>query len=205
MTSTRACRVMQGGDIGYAAVVAPFVVRMPAVVVLVGAAASGKTTLRHRLVIAGLDPALVVSIDDERAFIRDAVIAQGREPKPLQHYTLPALRRVRAQQQALLVAGQGYVSDATNLPRSERRQHTALAAAHGLPARALLLPALPPDVLAARDALRPELHRVPVEALARHAHRRSLLHPDEVYDEGFEEVIEVTPEDAVRVEIHGGG
>ena len=181
------------------------VVRMPAVVVLVGAAASGKTTLRRRLIAAGLDSALVVSIDDERTFIRDAVIAPGREPKPLQHYTLPALRRVQARQDDLLASGRGYVSDATNLLRSERRKHASLARRHGLPARALLLPALGPDVLTLRDANRPELHRVPAEALARHAHRRSLLRPDEMYDEGFTEVVELTPDTVVLVEFETAG
>ncbi len=174
-------------------------VRVPAVVVLVGAAASGKSTLRQRLMAAGLDPALVVSIDDERTFIRDAVLAQGREPKPLQHYTLPALRRVQARQDALLASGRGYVSDATNLLRSERRKHASQARAHGLPARALLLPALATDVLALRDSNRSELHRVPLEVLARHAHRRSLLRPDQMYDEGFTEVVEVAPDDPVQV------
>ncbi len=176
------------------------VVRMPAVVVLVGAAASGKTTLRQRLIAAGLDAALVASIDDERTFIRDAVIAQGREPKPLQHYTLPALRRVQARLDDLVASGRGYVSDATNLLRSERRRHASQARTHGLPARALLLPALTPDVLAIRNSNRSELHRVPLEVLARHAHRRSLLRPDQMYDEGFTEVVEVAPDTAVLVD-----
>ncbi len=162
--------------------------RLPAVVVLVGAAASGKTTLRGRLVAAGLDPRLVVSLDDERSRMYDAALAHGRVPHPLQAYTLPALRRADVRRTALLRVGCGYVADATHLRRRERRVHVAQARAYALPARALLLARTPLDVLLARNAERPPYRRVPQDVLAAHAHRHSLVTLAMLRDEGFDDV-----------------
>ncbi|WP_345714166.1 AAA family ATPase, partial [Kineococcus glutinatus] len=65
----------------------------PAVVVLVGAAGSGKTTVRRALVAAGFDAGLVVSLDDLRRQLRARDLARGWAPAALQRYSLPAARR----------------------------------------------------------------------------------------------------------------
>lgn len=172
---------------------------MPAVVVLVGAAASGKTMLRRRLVAAGLEERLVVSLDDERERLRAEHLARGLPERPLQEHSLPALRRAARRQQALLRAGRGYLADATHLRRRERRLHLTQACTAGLPARALLLPAVDLDALVVRNATRPEHRQVPLEVLARHAHRRRLLGVDMLAQEGFDEVRQVTPDEPVEV------
>src|SRR3954469_18354466 len=99
-------------------------VELPAVVVLVGAAGSGKTTLRRRLVAAGLvDPGLVVSLDDLRRGFRAADAESGRPARPLQDYSLPAVRRATRRCDALLGFGAGYLSDSTHVRRRERVPH----------------------------------------------------------------------------------
>jgi predicted kinase len=159
------------------------------VTVLIGAPASGKTTLRRRLLTEA--PALaVLSLDDERIALREHDVLAGRVPRPLQDYSHRAVQRCAAAGQALLDAGRGYVADATNLRRRERVAHVRAAHAAGLPAVAVLLPALPLAVLEARNAGRPEEQRVPAAVLAKHAHRRSLLDADLLREEGFDAVVE---------------
>jgi len=162
-----------------------------AVVVLVGAPASGKTTLRRQLLAAGAGPTAVLSPDDERARLRDEDVADGRVPRPLQDYSLSAIRRCEAAASALLGEGRGYVYDATGLRRRDRVLQVRAAHEARLAAIALLLPALPLGVLTERNARRPDDRRVPEEILARHAHRRSLLSAELLLEEGFDDVIEV--------------
>lgn len=160
----------------------------PAVTVLVGAPAAGKSSLRRRLVDAGLPPSRVVCLDD----LRHAARAVAGDPsRRLQDFSVAAVRAAAALQAELLAAGHGYVSDATNLRRRERVAHVRSARAAGLPALALLFPALPVEELAARDRLRPPGERVPVDVLAAFAHRRSLLSRDLLLGEGFDAVHEV--------------
>ena len=161
------------------------------VVVLVGAAASGKTTLRRQLVGARTAPVEVLSLDDERARLWEQDVAAGTEPRPLQDYSLPAVRRCDAAAQRLLAGGRGYLADATHLRRRERIAHVRAAHAAGLPAIAVLLPAVPLDELRRRNEARPGWRRVPEHVLARHAHRRELVTAEMLRDEGFDEVLEV--------------
>jgi predicted kinase len=164
-----------------------------AVVVLVGGAASGKTTVRKQLLAAGAAPCDVLSLDEERAALQERDLAAGREPRELQDYSLPAVRRWEAAAQDLLASGRGYVAAATHLRRRERVTHVRAAHAVGLPAVAILLPALPADVLSEHNALRAAHRRVPENVLARHVHRRSLLSAELLLAEGFDEVVEVAP------------
>jgi predicted kinase len=161
----------------------------------VGAAASGKTTLRRSLLAAGLRAERVVSLDDLRRALRDADVVAGREPRPLQDYTLRALRAAERRQQELLSAGAGYLLDATSLRRRERVAHVRAAHAAGLPAVALLLEALPPDVLAERNARRRSDEVVPQEVLAQQSHRHGLLDAALLEGEGFD-VVRVVPRNA---------
>jgi predicted kinase len=161
-----------------------------AVMVLVGAPASGKTTLRAQLLAAGSGSFPVLTPDDVRAELRDRDIVAGREPRDLQDYSLSAMRRCADRAAELLAAGSGYLADATHLRRKERVAHVRAAHEAGLPAVAVLLPALPLEVLSARNAQRPSERRVPDGILAKHAHRRSLLTTDLLREEGFDDVVE---------------
>ena len=159
---------------------------------LVGAAGSGKTTLRERLVAAGLPAEQVVSLDDERVALSAADAAAGRAPRPLQDHSPQAVRRAERAGAELLARGTGYLADATHLRRRERVAHVRAARAAGLPVVAVLMPALDADVLLARTATRPPHRRVPVDVLVRHAHRRSLLDAQRLLrEDGFDAVVDV--------------
>jgi predicted kinase len=158
------------------------------VVVLVGPPASGKSTVRRQLVAEGLPADLVVSLDDLRRELRD----RSADPRPLQDYTLVALRIAADRQRALVEQGRGYLADAQHLRRRERVAH--VAAAGSLTTVAILLPDLPVEVLLARNALRDDDERVPTEVIARAAHRRSLLTAGLLRAEGFTEVRELHQE-----------
>lgn len=166
------------------------------VVVLVGAPASGKTTLREAFVAQS--PIAVLSPDDERDAMRARALAAGREPRALQDYSLPAIRRCEEAAARLLAEGRGYLADATHLRRRERVAHVRAAHTAGLPAVAVLLPDLPLEVLAARNDRRAEHRRVPENALARHAHRRGLLTAALLREEGFDDVVELGGADDVN-------
>ncbi|SDQ08006.1 AAA family ATPase [Quadrisphaera sp. DSM 44207] len=157
---------------------------------LVGAPASGKTTLRGRLQAAGAAPARTVSLDEERAVARERDVAAGREPRPLQEYSATAVRRCEAAVAASLAAGLPYLADATHLRRRDRVAHVRAAHAAGLRAVAVLMPHLDPAALARRDAARPPERRVPAQVLARCAHRRGLLSAELLVAEGFDAVVE---------------
>jgi predicted kinase len=166
-------------------------VAVPAVVVLVGAPAAGKTCVRRRLVDAGLPARLVVGLDELRRAAQARAAAAGEPVLPLQDYSLTAVRAAAVLQRDLLQTGMGYLADATNLRRRERVDHVRAACAAGLPAVALLLPGHPVETLLARDALRPVDERVPPDVIAAYAHRRSLLTAGLLRGEGFAAVHEV--------------
>jgi predicted kinase len=166
----------------------------PAVVVLVGAPGSGKTTYRRRLLADGFEPERVVSLDDLRRELR----VRSSEPKPLQAYSYGALQIAAERQRALVDTGRGYLADATNLRRRERVAHVAMAGV--LPAYAVLLPDVPLDVLLARNAARAEDEQVPADVIAAFAHRRSLLTRDLLLREGFAGVVEVTDDAATHTD-----
>lgn len=166
-------------------------VRMPAVAVLVGTSGSGKTTLRRRLLAAGLEPARVVSLDDLRRHARADDLARGRAPRELQDYAALAVGRAGRRADALAALGAGYLADATHLRRRDRRAHLRTAQETGLPAVALLTALVSVEELAERNARRPGDEQVPLEVLARQHHRRSLLCPELLLQEGFGVVLQV--------------
>jgi predicted kinase len=170
---------------------------MPAVIVLVGASGSGKTTLRRALQRAGLPGDLVVSLDDLRRRARAWDVAHGRAARDLQDYSALAVRQAARRCDALAGFGAGYLADATHLRRRDRRLHVGVAAGTGLEPRAVLTAALPVEVLVERNLRRPPDERVPVDALLRQAHRRSLLSADLLLTEGFGSVVEVGGEPEV--------
>ncbi|MFL6133792.1 MAG: AAA family ATPase [Nocardioidaceae bacterium] len=163
----------------------------PAVLVLVGTSGSGKTTLRRELVASGLPEDLVVSLDDLRREARDFDILRGRRPRPLQDYSPHAVRLAVRRGNAMAAYGAGYVADATHLRRRDRRLHVRTAEDTGLPSRAVLTPVLPLEVLVERNARRPPDEAVPVDVLARQAHRRSLICAETLAEEGFSVVHEL--------------
>ena len=169
----------------------PAALSAESVLVLVGAPAAGKTTVRAQLLAASPEALIVLSPDDERARMRARDTAAGREPRDLQDYSLPALRLCATRAEELLSSGRGYLADATHLRRKERVAHVRRAHEAGLAAVAVLLPDLPLAVLADRNARRPAERRVPDEILARHAHRRNLLSADLLRGEGFDDVVEI--------------
>lgn len=173
---------------------------LPAVVVLVGPPAAGKTRVRRRLHDAGLPAALAVGLDDLRRAERARAAAAGEPVRPLQDYSLTAVRAAADRHRELLDAGTGYLSDATNLRRRERVDHVRAARAAGLPAVALMLPDHAVDSLLARDALRPADERVPADVIAAYAHRRSLLSADLLRGEGFTAVHDVDDLTHFRIE-----
>ncbi|MDQ4137605.1 MAG: ATP-binding protein [Actinomycetota bacterium] len=175
----------------------PSLLTASAVVVLVGAAASGKTTLRRQLAASGTAPSAVISLDDERLALRERDLAVGREPRELQDYSWAAVQRSDEAARELLSRGLGYIADATHLRRRERVPHLRDAHAAGLVAIAMLLPAVPLDVLRERNTRRPAFRRVPDDILERHAHRRSLLTPELLLEEGFDQVVEAGDHDAI--------
>jgi predicted kinase len=163
----------------------------PEILVLVGASGSGKTTLRGELVAAGLPEDLVVSLDDLRREARRWDIAHGRVPRALQDYSALAVRLAVRRGNALAAFGAGYVADATHLRRKDRRLHVRTAEDTGLPSRAVLTPVLPLEALVERNARRPLDEAVPVDVLARQAHRRSLISAAALSEEGFSAVVEL--------------
>jgi predicted kinase len=169
----------------------PLIPNGPEVLVLVGASGSGKTTLRLRLVANGLPEDLVISLDDLRRRARAVDAARRRQPRPLQDYSALAVRQAARRADALAAFGVGYLADATHLRRRDRRLHVATAAETGLPSRAVLTPVLPLEVLLERNARRPVDEAVPVDVLARQAHRRSLISAETLAEEGFSVVHEL--------------
>jgi predicted kinase len=161
---------------------------MPAVVVLIGPAAAGKTSLRQRLVDDGFDESLVVSLDDTRAWLQQRSRTAGRVTRPLAAYTPVALKVAAAKMRTLLEDGRGYLSDNTNLRRSERLAQVAAARDAGIPVVALLTPRIDLEELVERNQRRPAGLRVPDAILAGQHRRHQRLAPEQLWEEGFDAV-----------------
>jgi predicted kinase len=170
----------------------PFVVQIgrPSLVVLVGAAGSGKTTLAARL----FAPDEVIASDDLRAAISGDAADQRA--------TRPAFALLHREVRRRLAAGRIVVVDATSVERTARRSLVRLASLAGAPVTALVL-ALPPALVQARNAARLE-RPVPGEVVERHLARVASLvgagdHAaiDTLRAEGFTTVIVARSDDDV--------
>jgi len=115
------------------------IVADPSLIVLVGAAGSGKSTFAAR----HFAPAEILSSDAYRALIA------GDETD--QRATKPAFGRLHRELGQRLAAGQLSVVDATNIEPAARRALVTRAAGASLPATAVVLD-LPPSLVLARNA-----------------------------------------------------
>jgi protein phosphatase len=144
----------------------------PCLVVLVGAAGSGKTTLVGRL----FPPDQVLSSDAYRGRIA------GDEAD--QRVTAAAFRLLHRDLERRLAASLTTAIDATSVTAFARRALTRIAARHGIPAVAVVLD-LPPELVLARNASR--AGRIVPEAAVRRqlADLERSLHRDAIAADGF--------------------
>jgi len=144
----------------------------PSLVVLVGAAGSGKTTLATRL----FAPGTVLSSDAYRALV------SGDEAD--QRVTRTAFAILHRELVKRLARGQSVVVDATNVTSFARRALVRRAAAHGVAAVAIVLD-LEPTLVLARNALR--AGRIVPEAAVRRqlADLERSLRPGDLDQDGF--------------------
>jgi protein phosphatase len=147
----------------------------PCLVVLVGAAGSGKSTLARRLFPAGT----ILSSDA----YREQITGDAAD----QRVTRAAFSRLHADLERRMAARLGTVVDATNVTAFARRSLLRRAAAHDVPAVAIVLDLSPPLVLS-RNATRAK-RIVPETAVRRQLSDlgRSVRH-GELADEGFASV-----------------
>jgi protein phosphatase len=136
-------------------------IRAPALVALIGAAGSGKTTLARRL----FDPGDVISSDELRGVV-------SGDPSD-QRATRPAFAILLGEVARRLAAGRVTVVDATSVERAARRALLRVAVAAGADAVAIVL-ALPRDLVHARNASRTG-RPVPPEIVDRHLARLASL------------------------------
>jgi protein phosphatase len=133
----------------------------PGLVVLIGAAGSGKTTLAARL----FPPDEVISSDELRAVVSGDASDQRA--------TRPAFAILHREVARRLAAGQLVVVDATSVEKAARRPLLFRASAARVPAAALVL-ALPAELVHARNAAR-RGRPVPRDVIERHLARIAQL------------------------------
>jgi protein phosphatase len=146
------------------------VLPVPSLVLLVGASGSGKSSFAR----AHFAPTEVLSSDACRAMICDDPADQRATPAAFALLRYIARRR--------LAAGRLTVVDATNAAPRSRRPLLALAAAHSVPAVALILD-IPPAVCVERAAAR--LSRPVPESVVLDQHAELRAGMPALYREGF--------------------
>ncbi|HEY7737565.1 MAG TPA: AAA family ATPase [Candidatus Limnocylindria bacterium] len=154
-----------------------------ALVLLVGVAGSGKSTIAARHFPADA----VLSSDAYRA-------AVSGDPSD-QSATDEAFDRLRTDLDRRMAAGQLAVVDATNVQGWARRELRAVAAHHGRPVVAIVL-ALPPELSLERNAARPD-RRVPPSAIRRQDRHLKQSLP-KLADEGYAAVLMLSDPDQVE-------
>lgn len=166
----------------------PIVIADPSLVVLIGAAGAGKSTLAARL----FRPDEIVSSDALRA-----AIAGDEADQRVSGIVFRALHRTLGRR---LANGQLTVVDATNAERAFRRPLLARARAAGLPSTAIVLD-LHPAIVVEQNAGRARV--VDGDVIERHlAAVRRTVDRDVLGLEGFDQVIVVrTAADAASLSI----
>lgn len=169
----------------------PILIELPesCLVVLIGAAGSGKSTFAAR----HFAPDEVLSSDAFRAHI-------AGDPTD-QRATRPAFRALHAALTRRLRTDRTTVVDATNVTAAARRALTGRAAAAGVPAIAIVLDLPLPEVLARNGARRYVVPEGAVLAQAREL-RQALDDPGGLEADGFARVVRLgsaVEVDAVRV------
>ena len=162
----------------------------PSLVVLVGAAGSGKTTFAARW----FAPEEVLSSDA----LREVVSGDAAD----QRATRPAFGILHRALTRRLAAGRLTVIDATNVQAYARRALLRRSALAGVPAVALVFD-LPPTLVLARNAVRPE--RVVPSGIVREQLQelRRAVRRDDLAAEGFASIVvfrDPLDVDAVRIE-----
>ncbi len=159
-------------------------------VVLAGAAGSGKTTFAHRL----FRRSQVVSSDRCRELVSDDSANQRASPQAfeLMHFWLAKRMEL----------SRFCVADATHATHDSRRRVLDVARAHNYPAYLIVLDA-PAEVCRQRDLLRFK-RRVGPEVIAQQLEKLP-REPERFLAEGFEQVWLLTPEQADRARIQFAG
>jgi predicted kinase len=162
----------------------------PSLVVMIGAAGSGKTTLAARL----FGPDEIVSSDELRAVI-------SGDPGD-QRATRPAFAMLHREVGRRLAAGRLVVVDATSIQRAARLALLRVAAVSGVGAAAVVL-ALPDEVVRARNEARVG-RRVPPDVVEEHLRKVARLvgssdrvAQETLRDEGFATVFVLRSENEV--------
>jgi predicted kinase len=158
---------------------APLVIPDPSLVVLVGAAGAGKSTLAARF----FEPSEILSSDAYREAVSGDAANQGA--------TRLAFRVLHRELDRRLAARRLVVVDATNVESAARRALVSRSAAAGIPAVAIVL-ALPAMVVSARNAARSGRH-VDQSVVDRHLDRlAAVLATNRLTEEGFAEICVLT-------------
>ena len=161
----------------------------PAVVLLIGAAGSGKSTFAARWFPAGA----IISSDALRAEITGDVEDQTANARVFAAVHQALDRR--------LATGLGSLIDATNLIGSGRRAIRERGTRAGIPVFAIVF-SLPADLVQHRNATR-DGRRVPASVVARHlAAAEALLRRGSLEREGYERIVVLRdPEDVAGLEV----
>ncbi|MEW1699474.1 MULTISPECIES: AAA family ATPase [unclassified Streptomyces] len=146
----------------------------PALICLIGAAGSGKTTLASTW-----EPTQVLSLDHYREIVSDQAGDQGASGD-----AVFVLQRVL---EARLRRGLTSVIDATNCDKTTRNGLVQTARRYGIPTVAVLM-ATPLQVCLARNAARPADRRVP-EDTVRAQHRAAADAHPRLHHEGFDHIV----------------
>ena len=157
----------------------------PSLVLLIGAAGAGKSTLAARL----FDPDEVLSSD----VFREKVSGDAAD----QRATRAAFERLHRELATRLLAGRLTVLDATNLERSARQAGIARARAAGVPVVAIVLD-LPATVVLARNAARTERVVDPAVVQRHLAAVRTTVDDGRLEAEGLDAIVVLATPEAVE-------